>query len=245
MRSRVVLITGGSGGIGSAVARTFAENGYRVAIQYCHNGTAAIELAEELKNLGADAVCVQADLSSMEGAVSAVEWVEKNFGRVDVLINNAGIAMQKLFIDMTEADWKRMFAVDVDSVFYCTKAVLDGMLREHNGVIINISSMWGQVGASMETAYSAAKAAMIGLTKALAKELGPNGIRVNCVAPGVIDTPMNRMLSDETMEELKEETPLMTIGTPTDVAETCLFLAGESGRFYTGQVLAPNGGMVI
>ncbi len=245
MHSPVVLITGGSGGIGAQIAMTFAQNGYRTAICYHQNEKAAQSLVQQLKASGFDAVAVKADLSSMEQANAAIRWVEQHFGSVEVLINNAGIAMSKLFIDLTEADWKKMFAVDVDSVFYMSKAVLPGMLQKQSGVIINIASIWGMTGASMETAYSAAKAAVIGLTKALAKELGPSGIRVNCVAPGFIDTPMNRNLSSEEIEAFREETPLMTLGTPADVANTCLFLAGASGSFFTGQVLSPNGGVVI
>lgn len=245
MRKPVVLITGGSGGIGREIAAEFAKAGYRVAVHYHQNEAAARQVVRSLREQGQEAICVQSALDSMEDAKALVEQVKQNFGAVDVLINNAGIAMQKLFIDTTAADWRRMFAVDVDSAFYTIQAVLPDMLHAHEGVILNVSSMWGQVGASMEVAYAAAKAALIGLTYALAKELGPNGVRVNCVAPGVIDTPMNDMLPDGALAELCGEIPLMRIGMPTDVAKTCLFLAGEGGRYYTGQVLAPNGGMVI
>ncbi len=241
----VVLITGGTGGIGTAIAEAFAKQGYAVAIHYHQNKEAAVALAKQLETYHTDVICVQSDLESLQAAEELLQTVKLNLGLVSVLCNNAGIAQQKLFIDLTEADWKRMFAVDVDAVFYCTKAALPQMLLAGGGCIINISSMWGQVGASMEVHYSAAKAAVIGLTKALAKELGPNGIRVNCVAPGVIDTPMNANFDEQTMQALREETPLMQIGMPEDVANTCLFLAGEGGKFYTGQVLAPNGGMVI
>ncbi len=245
MRSPVVLVTGASGGIGAAIVREFAKNGYRVALQYHHNAAAAEALATECRAAGADAFTVQADLGDPEQALAAVTSVQTQFGRVEVLVNNAGIAMNKLFLDMTPQDWRTVFSADVDSVFYMSKAVLPGMLREQSGCIINISSMWGMTGASMEVAYSAAKAAVIGLTKALAKELGPSGIRVNCVAPGFIDTPMNRHLSAQEVDDFVQETPLLMLGSPADVAKSCVFLAGEGGRFYTGQVLSPNGGAVI
>lgn len=245
MRKPVALITGGSGGIGQAIVNAFAKNGYRVVLQYHKNEAKAKQIVQKLQQDGYEAICVQSDLDSLAAADTLVAAIHQNFGAVDTLVHSTGIAQQKLFCDLTEVDWKRMMSVNLDSAFYCTKAVLSDMLSAHNGSIIYLSSMWGQVGASMEVHYSTSKAGLIGLTKALAKELGPNGIRVNCVAPGVIDTPMNDILSEETLEMLAEETPLGMIGKPQDVAESCLFLAGESGRFYTGQVLAPNGGMVI
>ncbi|MDC0700747.1 SDR family oxidoreductase, partial [Blautia wexlerae] len=164
---------------------------------------------------------------------------------VDVLVNNAGIAQQKLFTDLTDTDWDRIFAVDVKGVFLCCQAALPHMIHEKRGAIVNISSMWGQVGASCEVHYSAAKAAVIGLTKALAKELGPSQIRVNCIAPGVIATEMNDLLGAETLEALREETPLEAIGTAEQVADAVRFLASDQASFITGQVLGVNGGMVI
>ena len=162
-----------------------------------------------------------------------------------MLVNNAGIAQQKLFTDLTLQDWERLFAVDVTGVFLCCRRALPGMIRRQQGVILNISSMWGQVGASCEVHYSAAKAAVIGLTKALAKEEGPSRIRVNCIAPGVIATEMNAHLTPEDMEDLREETPLLRIGTPADVARAAVFLASDQASFITGQVLGVNGGMVV
>ncbi len=243
----VLLVTGGSGGIGRQIALSFAQNGYRVALAYHKNEKSAYETVSVIRRMGADAEAFCADIASPLGAEMLVKAAVKRFSRVDTLINNAGIAQQKLFIDLSEEDWRRIFAVDVDAAFYCTKAALTdgGMLARKSGCIINISSIWGLVGASCEVHYSAAKAALIGMTKALAKELGPSGIRVNCVAPGVIDTPMNAGFSKETMEELTEQTPLMRLGTPLDAAKSCLFLAGEGGSFYTGQVLSPCGGIVI
>ncbi len=247
MTAPVLLVTGGSGGIGRQIALTFAENGYRVALAFHQNEEGASKTVNAIREMGVDAEAFCADISSQSGAEALINAAVQRFSRVDTLVNNAGIAQQKLFIDLTDEDWRRMFAVDVDAAFYCTKAALTagGMLSRQSGCIINISSIWGLVGASCEVHYSAAKAALIGMSKALAKELGPSGIRVNCVAPGVIDTPMNACFSNETMEELAEQTPLMRLGTPLDVAKSCLFLAGEGGGFYTGQVLSPCGGIVI
>ena len=169
----------------------------------------------------------------------------REFGRIDVLVCNAGIARQELFTDITEASWREVMGVDLDGVFYCAQAVLPDMLHRKAGKIITLSSMWGQVGASCEVAYSTAKAGVIGLTKALAKELGPSGITVNCVAPGVIDTEMNGNLPQDIKDELAEETPLERLGTPEDVAQAVWFLASSAGDFFTGQILAPNGGLII
>ena len=169
----------------------------------------------------------------------------RDFCRIDVLVCNAGIARQELFTDITAASWREVMGVDLDGVFYCAQAVLQDMLHRKAGKIITLSSMWGQVGASCEVAYSTAKAGVIGLTKALAKELGPSGITVNCVAPGVIDTEMNGNLSQDIKDELAEETPLERLGTPEDVAQAVWFLASPAGDFFTGQVLAPNGGLII
>jgi len=171
--------------------------------------------------------------------------VEERLGTVDLLVNNAGIAQQKMFCDITPEEWDRMFAVTVTGAFHCCQRVLPGMLRRGGGQIINVASMWGQTGASCEVHYSAAKAALIGMTRALAKELGPSGITVNCIAPGVIDTDMCAGLDASTRAGLAEETPLGRLGTPLDVARAILFLAGEGGDFFTGQVLSPNGGFVI
>lgn len=166
-------------------------------------------------------------------------------GHIDVLINNAGVAYAALFTDTEYADWKRVFAVNVDGAYHCTQAVLPDMVSRQAGVILNVSSIWGLVGASCEVAYSASKAALIGFTKALAKELGPSGIRVNCVAPGVIDTDMNAHLDAPSRAALVEETPLCRLGTPEEVAEALFFLASDASSFFTGQVLSPNGGLVL
>ena len=169
----------------------------------------------------------------------------EQFGHIDVLVNNAGIAQQKMFTEITEQDWKKMFSVNIDGMFNCTQLALRDMIKRHKGKIINVSSIWGIAGASCEVHYSASKAAVIGFTKSLAKELGPSGIQVNCVAPGVIETDMNKNLDDLTIKEIINETPLERIGTPRDIANTILFLAQDASDFITGQVISPNGGFVI
>ena len=193
---RTVLITGASRGIGRAIALAFAAEGDRIAINYCQNEAAAQATAADCRALGARAEIFRADVSCRSDVFAMVQVVENVFGPVDVLVNNAGIAQQKLFTDITEADWRRMTGIHLDGTFYCCQAVLPAMIRAHQGRIINISSMWGQVGASCEVHYSAVKAGIQGLTKGLAKEVGPSGILVNAIAPGVIDTEMNAMLDD-------------------------------------------------
>jgi len=240
-----VLITGASRGIGRAAALLFGKKGWNVAVNYRANEEAAQSLKRELEKMGASCLLVQADVADAVQVRRMISMVEYTFGGIDVLVNNAGIAQQKLFTQLTEEDWDRMFDVHVKGTFHCTQAVVPLMIGAGKGSIVNVSSMWGQVGGACEVHYSAAKAAVIGMTKALAKELGLSGIRVNCVAPGVIDTEMNGALSEETMEELKEETPLGTIGTPEQVAKAIWFLACEDSSFITGQVLSPNGGFVI
>ena len=239
------LITGSSRGIGEQIATLFAQNGYSVAINYNKSKEQAESLVKKLEAQGYNAKAFCADVSDYCAVNDMISQVESTMGRVDVLVNNAGIAQQKLFCDITDKDFDRMFDVNVKGVFNCTKAVLPSMIREKQGSIINISSMWGQVGASCEVHYSASKAAIIGMTQALAKEVGPSGIRVNCICPGVIETEMNANLDEETIEQLKYDTPLMTIGTPDDVAQLALFLCSDKAKFITGQVVGVNGGMVI
>lgn len=243
--SKTVLITGASRGIGAETARLFAQRGYAVAINYCTSQKRAEELAAELSALGVTTALYQADVSNRTQVQAMTAQVLADFGQIDVLVCNAGIARQALFSDVTEEDWRQMLGVNLDGVFHCTQAVLPSMLHHKKGRIITLSSMWGQVGASCEVAYSAAKAGVIGLTRALAKELGPSGITVNCVAPGVIDTEMNGNLSKEVRRDLAEETPLERLGTAREVAEAIYFLADQGGSFFTGQILAPNGGLVI
>lgn len=242
---KTVLITGASRGIGAETARLFAEKGYAVGVNYRTSKEKAEALAEELRGLGVPVELYPADVSQRQQVDRMVEDFLKDFGRMDVLVCNAGIARQELFTHVTKSAWREMLGVNLDGVFHCCQAALPDMIRRKAGKIITLSSMWGQVGASCEVAYSAAKAGVIGLTKALAKEVGPSGITVNCVAPGVIETEMNGLLTQETKDILAEETPLERMGTPRDVAEAIWFLASGAGSFFTGQVLAPNGGFVI
>lgn len=242
---KAALITGGSRGIGAACARLFARQGYGVGIVCRKAKDRAEALAEELAALGVPVKVYVCDVAQREQVQAMTAAFLREFGRIDVLVCNAGIARQELFTDITEASWREVMGVDLDGVFYCAQAVLPDMLHRKAGKIITLSSMWGQVGASCEVAYSTAKAGVIGLTKALAKELGPSGITVNCVAPGVIDTEMNGNLSQDIKDELAEETPLERLGTPEDVAQAVWFLASSAGDFFTGQVLAPNGGLII
>ena len=240
MEQKVVLITGASRGIGAATARRFAAGGYKVVVNYHRSKDQAEALAAEIGG-----VAIQADVADPAEVQKMVDNVLDKFCQLDILVCNAGIAQQKLFGDLTDADWRRMFAVNVDGTFHAIRAALPHFIHRKAGRIVTMSSMWGQTGGSCEVAYSASKAAVIGLTRALAKELGPSGITVNCVAPGVIATEMNANLDEEAMAALAEETPLGTIGRPEDVAEAVWYLASDGARFVTGQVLAPNGGLVI
>ena len=240
------LITGASGGIGTAIAEGFACAGYGLVLHYHKGEERAKALAARLaQTYSVPALPLQADLSDT-GAVQAMfERAAEEFGFIDTLVNNAGIAEQKLFTDLTDEDWDRMIDVNLSGTFRTCRAALPEMIRRKQGTIINVSSMWGQVGASCEVAYSAAKAGVIGLTKALAKEVAPSGITVNCIAPGAIRTPMLDCFTEEDLAALAEETPVGRIGTPEDVAASCVFLASEGARFITGQVLGVNGGFVI
>ena len=243
--NRTVWITGASRGIGRACAELFAADGDRVAILYYHEREQALAAAECCRALGADAEIFCADVAERAQVLDAAEQIRARFGRIDVLVNNAGIAQQKLFSDITEQDWRRMCGVNLDGVFFCTQAALPDLIHKKGGKIVNVSSIWGVCGSSCEVHYSASKAAVIGLTKALAKELGPSNIQVNCIAPGVIDTEMNGALTEEIRQELCDETPLGRFGTPKEVAQAVFFLASSAADFITGQVLSPNGGIVI
>ena len=237
---RTVLITGGSRGIGREMVKTFCKAGYRVAFTYKSSHKAAKELSELT-----GAMAIVADCEREDEIYTAVKKVEEELGNVEILINNAAVSSFSMIGDITLDEWKRTFSVNVDAPFLYTKATLAGMIKNKCGRIINISSMWGEVGSSCEVHYSASKAALIGMTKALAKELGPSGITVNCIAPGIIDTDMNCEVDSEIMDEMIEQTPLMRIGKPADVASLALFLAGEGAAFITGAVLDVNGGFVI
>lgn len=243
---KTVLITGASRGIGACCALLFAQHGYNVALHYNESETQAREILEQAEFFGVRAAVFQADVSDSAQVNRMVMGVLDTFGRIDVLVNNAGIAQQKLFTDITDEDWRHMLGVNLSGVFYCCRAALPHMIREHRGAVVNISSMWGITGASCEVHYSAAKGGVVTMTKALAKEVAPSGVRVNCVCPGVIQTEMNAQLSPETLEALKEETPLGRLGTPLDVAKVVCFLAEEElSSFITGQVLGVDGGFVV
>lgn len=237
---RRVLITGGSRGIGAACTERFCAAGDRVWFLYRSNHAAARQVA-----LKTGAVPVPCDVASREQTESAIGKILAECGGIDVLVNNAGISQFKLFQDITEDEWDRMMQVHLGGAFRCIQGVLPGMIARKQGRIINIASMWGQVGAACETHYSAAKAGLIGLTKALAQEVGPSGIRVNCVSPGVIETDMNASLTPDGIEALKEQTPLCRLGTAAEVAEAVFWLSSDASSFLTGQILAPNGGFVI
>lgn len=245
MDKKVVVVTGASGGIGSEISRIFAENGWNVALMFNKSDGEAVALKNELDAMGAETFCSRCDVSNTQEVKNYFCEVEKKFGKVDSLVNNAGIALQKLFCDVTEEESEKLYGTNVKGVSNCCKAVLPSMIRRKEGKIVNISSMWGICGASCEVDYSASKAAVIGLTKALAKELGPSSINVNCVAPGVIDTKMNSNLDEQALQMLKEEIPLMKIGKPRDVAEAVYFLCSDKSDYITGQVISVDGGMVI
>ncbi len=237
-----VLITGGSRGIGAACVKAFTDRGDRVAFLY---RTASSEVVKKLeRETGAIGIC--ADVGDADAVRNAVKAVSDLFGgQIDVLVNNAGIAQIKLFTDLTDEDWRRMIATNLDGAFYVSREVSRLMIRAQRGRIVNVGSMWGKCGASCEVHYSAAKAGLRGLTMALAKELGPSHITVNCVEPGVIETEMNAALDARTKQELCDQTPLCRMGTPQEVAEAILFLASDNAAFITGQVLGVDGGYAI
>ena len=240
MSKKVALITGGTRGIGRDIAFEFLQLGYEVVINYCSNESAAIATQAEFNMLGYCPVLMRADVSDEYQVRDMFSEIFRLYNKIDVLVNNAGISYMGVIQDTTPAEWDRIFGVNMRGVYLCSRAVADRMIGMGGGCIINISSIWGEVGASCEVAYSASKAAVIGFTKALAKELAPSGVRVNCVSPGVIDTEMNANLTQDEMEELIEEIPMGRIGTGADVAKACSFLA-EAG-YVTGEIISVGGG---
>ncbi len=243
--NKTVLITGGAKGIGAATTSLFAESGYNVVINYNTSENEAMRLFNELKFKGYSVSVFKADITKKDEAYKLIQHTVSVFGGIDILINNAGIAEQKLFTEISSDDWNNMISVDLTGTYNCCKAVVPYFIKQHSGSIVNISSVWGIVGASCEVHYSAAKSGVIGLTKALSKELGPSNIRVNCIAPGVIDTEMNSIHSKETMCSLSDATPLCRIGKPAEVAEAILFIASDKASFITGQVLSVDGGFAV
>lgn len=242
---KTVLITGASRGIGKEIAIKFATEGYNVVLNYNVSESQTEDLAKQIEDLGVQCLAVKADVSVDSEVKDMVNLALKQFGKIDVLVNNAGVALSKLFQLTTEDEIARVFGVNTFGVINSSKAVVPYMISEKCGKIINISSIWGKVGASMETIYSASKGAVIAFTMALAKELAPSGISVNCVCPGVIDTDMMREYSESDKKELKEQTPLNRLGTPKDVANTVYFLASDDANFITGQVITVDGGFAL
>lgn len=233
---RTALVTGGGRGIGAAIVRALSRDGWRVLVNYAHAEAEALALCAETGGLP-----LRADVSDPAEA----EALFRQAGDVELLVNNAGVAWYGLLQDMSDADWRRLFAVNVDGAFHCCRAVIPAMVRRKRGCILNIASVWGLRGASCEAAYSATKGALVALTRALAKELGPSGIRVNCLCPGVIETAMLDCFTPEDKAALAEETPLGRLGTPEDVAELAAFLASDRAAFLTGQVIAADGGFAL
>lgn len=242
---KTVLITGASRGIGRATAEKFAIEGYNVIINYYKSKDKALSLLEHLISSGANAIAIQADVSNRKQVEQMFEESYKKFGKIDILVNNAGIADMALFTDITEEQWKKFFDVNVNGMFNCCQCVLPKMISEKSGRIINIASIWGLVGASCETHYSATKGAIISFTKALAKELGPSNILVNAIAPGAVDTDMIAGVSEEILETIKNETPLQIIAKPEEIADVIYLLSTEETKLITGQVINPSGGFVI
>ena len=242
--AKSVLIFGGSRGIGAATALYFAEKGYKVAITYNNSGYAAKIMQQDMQANGKEFIAIPCDVTNSVQIDSAIKQAVSAFGGLDAVVNNAGIASQNIITDVTDADWQKMLNTNLSGVFYACRSATKVMVSQKSGSIVNVSSIWGITGASCEVAYSATKAGIIGLTKALAKELGPSNIRVNCVAPGVIDTEMNNNLDIGALADLADETPLGRIGTTEEVAKAIYYLVNDAD-FITGQVLSPNGGIVI
>ncbi|AFQ42607.1 elongation factor P 5-aminopentanone reductase [Desulfosporosinus meridiei] len=245
MKANTVLITGASRGIGKATAEAFAQQGYQVLINFNKSEQEAVALYDSFKKKECSVKLFKADVSKRNEVEAMINFCVNEFGRIDVLVNNAGISQEKLFVDITDEDWDQMITIDLKSVFLCSQEVLRYMISQKKGKIINISSIWGMVGASCEVHYSTAKAGVIGLTKALAKELGPSNIQVNCIAPGIIQTDMLSSYNQEQINMFSENTPLMRLGSPWDIAMCTIFLASHQADFITGQIISPNGGFVI
>lgn len=241
----VAVITGAGKGIGRETCLRLAKDGYKIAVCYNNSKEKAEKTAEDIVAAGGVAKVFALDITDSQKVNSVFAEIEKDFGEIAVLVNNAGIAEQSLFTDITDEMWHKMIETNLSGAFYCTRAVLPFMIHRKSGKIINIASIWGETGGSCEVHYSSSKAGLIGMTKALAKEVGLSGITVNCVSPGVILTDMTSHFDEDTMQELKSETPLGRIGRPEDVAGAVAFLASGDADFITGQDLAVNGGMNI
>lgn len=243
MTNKVIIVTGGSRGIGASIVKLLAEEDYKVILNYNQSEHAAEEIKQELLQQGKKIEIFKANVSKREEARQLIQFAIEKYHKVDVLINNAGIAQEKLFTEITDEDWNKMIQTNLNSVFYCTQEVVPYMLEKQAGSIINISSIWGVTGGSCEVHYSVAKAGIDGMTKALAKELGPSHIRVNSIAPGAIDTDMNKNVTEEEWEEVKREIPLDSIGKAKDIAKCAKWLIED--EYTTGQVISVNGGWYI
>lgn len=244
---KVAILTGASGGIGKETVKVFIKNGFFVCGQYNKGEKQIEELKKELasENLLDGFFAFQCDLNNPKSVQNAIQNLSKSFKHIDVLVNNAGCDLYKLITDTTEDEWQEIFDVNVKSAFVFSKFCLQSMIEQKSGKIVNVSSIWGIDGACMETAYSASKSALIGLTKSLAKEVAPSGINVNCVCPGVINTKMNARFSNEEMQEIIDSTPLGRLGDPKEIAELIYFLCSEKASFITGQVITADGGYIL
>lgn len=241
--NKVVVVTGGSRGIGAKIVKTLANENYKVILNYNNSKEQAEKIQQELLEQGKEIEIIKADVSKREETEKLIQFAINKFNKIDVLINNAGISQEGLFTDVTEEEWQKIINTNLNSVFYCNQQALKYMIPEQQGCIINISSIWGETGASCEVAYSTTKAAINGMTKALAKEVGPSNIRVNAIAPGIIDTDMNRNLTNEELEQIKEQIPLNKIGKALDIAKCVKWLIED--EYTTGQIISINGGWYI
>ena len=240
---KTVIVTGGSRGIGAAIVEELASNNYNIVLNYNNSEQSAKQIQNELQENGINIEIFKADVSKRDEVKELIDFTIKKYNNIDVLINNAGIDQIKLFMDTTDEDWKNIIQTNLTSVFYCSQEVLKNMIHNKNGCIINISSIWGIVGGSLEVLYSISKAGLDGMTKALAKELGPSNIRVNSIAPGMINTKMNSKFTEKEIKEIKEEIPLERLGNPQDIAKCVKWLIDDN--YTTGQVISINGGWVI
>lgn len=244
LSGKVALVTGASRGIGRSTAVELARAGAIVAVNYRKDEEGALETLRLIKEAGSYGICIKADVSSYKEVSSMIDEISMKYGGIDILINNAGISKIGLFMDMTEVEWNELLDINLKGIINCSHCVLKYMISKKSGSIINISSIWGNVGASCETIYSAAKGGINSFTKALAKELAPTNIRVNAIAPGVINTEMNNHLSPEEKEELKLQIPMMRFGNGEDIGKLVVFLAGDNSSYITGQIITVDGGMI-
>ena len=241
--NKIIVVTGGSRGIGAEIVKHLSKLGYTVILNYNKSQTCAKNVENELKKQGITVNIFKADVSQKEEAEDLIKYVLNKYGKIDVLINNAGVSQTKLFTEISDEDWQDMINNNLNSAFYCTRATVKSMIKNKQGLVINISSIWGVTGGSMEVHYSTAKSGLIGFTKALAKELGPSNIRVNAIAPGIINTDMNKEYSKEEIEDVKSQIPLEKIGNTIDIAKCIEWLIKD--EYTTGQVISINGGWYI